>query len=228
MSDDRHISFSQRYASGETPWDSGVTPPEIIDALAELPAGRALDLGCGTGTVMRDLLRQGWRADGLDFVARAIDLAGRKLSEFPADAYRLFCHDVTRLHDLPALRGDYNLIIDIGCGHCLDATEVGPYATSIASRLDAGGIFMLYASHPRPDSTVGWAPQLVAQYLRPPAQFAVGAARRRPRNGRARKLVQTAQTGLTAPPILALLLASPRNRPSDLPGDAASDFLIPL
>jgi len=163
MTDDRHASFSQRYASGETPWDSGITPPEIFDALAELPAGWALDLGCGTGTVIRDLLRQGWRADGLDFVQRAIDMATAKLSEFAPDSHRLFRHDVTRLDDLPLLRSDYNLIIDIGCGHCLAASDAGRYAASIASRLSAGGIFMLYASHPRADSTVGWAPKLVAQ-----------------------------------------------------------------
>ncbi len=165
MTDDRQASFSLRYASGDMPWDSGITPPEIVELLADLPAGWALDLGCGAGTVMRHLLRRGWRADGLDFVQRAIDMADAKLREFSPESYRLFRHDVTRLDDLPLLRSDYNLIIDIGCGHSLDPADVGRYADSIASRLNAGGLFMLYASHPRPDSTVGWAPRQVAQTL---------------------------------------------------------------
>ena len=159
MTEDRHARFSERYASGETPWDSGITPPEIVELLAILPAGSALDLGCGTGTVIRDLLRQGWRADGVDFVRKAIDLASAKLADFHSDSYRLFRHDVTRLDELPELRSDYDLIIDIGCGHTINgAAGMNAYAQAIAERLAPGGVFMLYASHPRPDSTVGWAP----------------------------------------------------------------------
>ena len=158
-----HARFSQRYADGETPWDSGITPPEIMELLAALPAGYALDLGCGTGTVMRDLLRKGWRADGVDFVQTAIDRASAKLSGFPPDSHRLFRHDITRLDDLPALRSDYNLVIDIGCGHNLGESALEGYATAIAKRLAADGVFMLYASHPRPESTAGWGPRLVAR-----------------------------------------------------------------
>ena len=167
MTEDRHSLFSERYASGEIPWDSGITPPEIVELLEALPAGRALDLGCGTGTVIRDLLRQGWRADGLDFVQKAIDIAGAKLAAFPADAYRLFRHDVTRLDHLPDLRSDYDLIIDIGCGHTINADAIEDYARAIACRLAPGGLFMLYASHRRPESTVGWDPRAVATAFAP-------------------------------------------------------------
>ena len=99
------------------PWDSGITPPEIVDILSELSPGTALDLGCGTGTVIRDLLETGWQADGVDYVDRAISLASEKLHPYPPDRYRLFCHDVTKLDTLSALRAPYDLIIDIGCGH---------------------------------------------------------------------------------------------------------------
>ena len=162
MTDDRYATFSERYASGDMPWDSGITPPEIMELLAALPAGYALDLGCGTGTVIRDLLRNGWRADGIDFVQGAIDIARAKLKEFPPESHRLFCHDVTRLDELPALRRDYDLIIDIGCGHTIGGDGMVKYASAIAARLASGGKFMLYASHPRPESTVGWAPRQVA------------------------------------------------------------------
>ena len=162
MTEDRYATFSERYASGDMPWDSGITPPEILELLAALPAGCALDLGCGTGTVIDDLLRHGWRADGVDFVPRAIDIARAKLSDFSPESHRLFRHDVTGLDELPELRRDYNLIIDIGCGHTLGGDAMATYADSIAKRLAPGGIFMLYASHPRPESSVGWAPRQVA------------------------------------------------------------------
>ena len=161
MTENRFQMFTERYARGDMPWDSGITPPEIRDILAERPPGAALDLGCGSGTVMRDLLLAGWRADGVDFVARALELAGEKLVDFPPDAWRLTCGDVTRLDSLSELRPPYDLIIDIGCGHSIAKSENAAYARGIAQRLRAGGDFMLYASHPRPESTVGWTPRQV-------------------------------------------------------------------
>ena len=158
---DRQQMFSKRYADGDMPWDSGITPPEIIDILGQLPPGIALDLGCGTGTVICDFLRQGWRADGIDFVQRAVDLASAKLADFPPDSHRLFCGDVTRLDALSGLRAPYDLIIDIGCGHSIDKAFNEAYAAGIASRLKPGGTFMLYAGHPRPDSNIGWTPTQV-------------------------------------------------------------------
>ncbi len=166
MTEDRQQMFRQRYADGDMPWDSGITPPEIFDILGELPPGKALDLGCGTGTVIRDLLRQGWQADGIDFVPRAIELARTKLANFPPDSHRFFCADVTRLAALPELRGPYDLIIDIGCGHSIDKALNEAYAAGISASLRRGGCFMLYASHPRPESTVGWTPLQVARLFK--------------------------------------------------------------
>ena len=167
MTEDRHERFSQRYADGDMPWDSGITPPEIMDILTELSPGTALDLGCGTGTVIRDLLETGWCADGVDYVDRAISLAAEKLHPYPPDRYRLFCHDVTKLDTLSALRAPYDLIIDIGCGHNVAGQAAAEYARAIAERLKSGGTFMLYASHPRPDSPVGWAPDDVRAIFAP-------------------------------------------------------------
>ena len=167
MTEDRRDMFSRRYAQGDTPWDSGITPPEIMLILDELPPGAALDLGCGTGTVMRDLLMKGWRVDGIDFVPAAVELAAQKLSDFPPENWRSFCHDVTRLPELPQLRERYNLIIDIGCGHGLSGTAANAYARGVSNLLAAGGVFMLYAAQPREESAMGWTPDLVERLFCP-------------------------------------------------------------
>ena len=77
---------------------------------------------------------------------------------------------MTRLDDLPHLRPPYDLIIDIGCGHSIDKTLNQAYAQGITARLQTGGTFMLYASHPRPDSTVGWSPKQVERLFTPPSK----------------------------------------------------------
>lgn len=169
---DRRQMFTARYATGETPWDSGITPPEIKQILDELPAGAALDLGCGTGTVMRDLLARGWRVDGIDFVPAATERAAQKLADSPPENWRVFCHDVTRLPELPELRERYHLIIDIGCGHGLPGEAAADYARGVSERLAEGGVFMLYAAQPRPESTMGWSPDFVERLFCPPLRIA--------------------------------------------------------
>ena len=47
------LLYRVMYRIGFTPWDTGQVPPELsalIEGAGALPAGRALDIGCGTGT----------------------------------------------------------------------------------------------------------------------------------------------------------------------------------
>lgn len=165
--DDRLQRFAARYAAQETPWDTGITPPEIVAIAAEMPPGRALDLGCGTGTNLRYLLERGWQADGVDFVPQAVELARRKLAAFPPGQGAVYCHDVTRLDALEALRPPYDLAIDIGCGHGLPADEQASYAQRIAALLRPGGTLMLYAHFPEAGRNFGWTADDVRRLFTP-------------------------------------------------------------
>ena len=122
----------------------------------------------------------------------AVELARAKLAHFAPDAYRLFAADVTRLDELPDLRAPYDLIIDIGCGHSIDKALNPAYAAGISARLKPGGLFMLYASHPRPESTVGWSPQQVARLFTPALDDGLAAAGRGHRARRGCELVSYA------------------------------------
>ncbi len=43
------LGFEWRYWRGQTPWDTQVTPPEVMEFIANTPPGRALDLGAAPG-----------------------------------------------------------------------------------------------------------------------------------------------------------------------------------
>ena len=169
MTNIKQQMFTERYESKHTPWDTNITPPEIVDIVAELPAGKSLDLGCGTGTNVKYLLEHGWQADGIDFIQRAIDMAHEKLADFPSDDYRVFCHDVTQLDTLDGLRPPYDLLIDIGCGHGLDKSKNEKYARDLANLIRPQGTFMLYIHQPPQDSDsdMGWTPDDIRRLFLP-------------------------------------------------------------
>jgi cyclopropane fatty-acyl-phospholipid synthase-like methyltransferase len=105
------------------------------------PPGRAIDLGCGTGTNVITLAQHGWQATGIDFVSKAIRSAKRKADKARvAVAFRI--GDVTRLENLG---GDYDLVLDIGCYHGLSSHQRLEYGKNLKYILNPGGTFMLYA-----------------------------------------------------------------------------------
>lgn len=123
------------------PWDSGLTPPELLAYLKDQPAGRALDLGCGTGTNVITLAQLGWQVTGLDFVPKAIAQARQKASQAGVRV-DLRVGDVTRLD---GLTGPFDLALDLGCYHGLSEQEKGDYFRQIDRVLAPGGIWFLYA-----------------------------------------------------------------------------------
>jgi cyclopropane fatty-acyl-phospholipid synthase-like methyltransferase len=130
------------------PWDTGITPPEVVEAIggpAALKPGRALDLGCGTGTNSLYLARHGWEVVGVDLAARAVRKARRKAQEsgLSVDFYTA---DVTRLD---FLQPPFDLALDIGCFHALNDEGRVRYRDQLRRLLCPGARLMLYAFGPR-------------------------------------------------------------------------------
>jgi Cyclopropane fatty acid synthase and related methyltransferases len=149
----RALFFELRYLLGRAPWDTGVTPPEVVELVerGDLPPGRALDLGCGTGTNSFYLARHGWEVVGVDFSVVAIRRARRRARRMnlPVRFYRA---DVT---DLGFLTGPFDLALDIGCLHGIPPEGRMRYAAEVGRLVRPGGLYMLYAFFPRPDGPPG-------------------------------------------------------------------------
>ena len=166
MSDKRPF-FEFRYLLGKVPWDTGITPPEV-EAVIEDPAispGRVLDLGCGTGTNVIAMARQGWEAVGVDFSLLAILQARWKAFWRRVDC-RFHRSDVT---DLPFLTRPFDLVLDIGCLHSLPPQKRGRYGDEVERLTRPGGWYMLYAFTPQADrpSDRGVAPEEVESRFTP-------------------------------------------------------------
>lgn len=140
-------------ALGNPPWETGITPPEVREHLANYPPGRALDLGCGTGTNVINICKHGWDAVGVDFIPVSIIKAKRKAHlSGVADKARFHLDTVTRLK---AISGKFDLILDMGCYHNLTPRERRLYQEKINLHLQNDGIFMLYGMLGGEDSDHG-------------------------------------------------------------------------
>jgi SAM-dependent methyltransferase len=63
--------WETRYAGADQVW-SGRANQTLVDVVGNLPAGRALDLGCGEGGDAIWLAQHGWRVTGVDVSGTAI------------------------------------------------------------------------------------------------------------------------------------------------------------
>ncbi len=140
------------------PWDSGISPPELIDHIESHQPGRALDLGCGTGTNVITLRRYGWEVTGIDFVPKAVRKARRKAHKANLDV-NLITGDVSN----PRLfKGQYDLILDMGCYHALDSFQRKNYRKNVAGHLAPDGTYMLYGFTPEDENRI--SPEDVAAF----------------------------------------------------------------
>lgn len=131
------------YESGSIPWDQTDPPPEVIDLAAHLPVGRALDLGCGYGRASIYLARLGWQADGVDFVAQAIDGAILRARQAGVSE-RVHFHQST-VTQLDFLHELYDFALDVGCAHGLTKDELMAYHQELLRLLKPGAVFLLFA-----------------------------------------------------------------------------------
>ena len=86
-----------------------------MEFIARTPPGKALDLGCGTGTNAITLARHGWRVTGVDFTYRKPSCAARRKAAAERIDDRFHVASVTDLSVCSRTVDDY--VLDIGCLH---------------------------------------------------------------------------------------------------------------
>jgi len=134
-----HPSWNESYASGEPlPWDTGTPDPllvEMIESRAIAP-GRALEIGCGTGTNAIFLAQHGF------------DVLGVDISEVAVGKARAKAHGQCRFEVVDFLAvappgGPFEFVFDRGCFHIFDEDgERARFARNVAAELVEGGLWL--------------------------------------------------------------------------------------
>ena len=139
------VFFRAAYRLGFKPWDSGIPPPElvaVVEGPERLSPGKALDLGCGTGTNSIYMQQHGWQATGVDFVPRAVGVARQKASAAGVSP-QLVVGDVTRLGELKVGAG-YSLLLDLGCFHSIPDERRDSYVSGVGAAAAPGATMLLF------------------------------------------------------------------------------------
>jgi SAM-dependent methyltransferase len=134
-------AWDERYAGSELVWSA--TPNRfVVEQLAGLPPGRALDLACGEGRNALWLADRGWMVDALDFSSVALDKGRALVRQHPraAELRVRWVHGDALTH---TLTGPYDLVL-------LAYLQLPPEQRRTAVRrsflaLAPGGTFLLVA-----------------------------------------------------------------------------------
>lgn len=144
----RRAAWEAHYASGNTPWDTQNTPPEVQEfwRSGRLPArGLALDIGCGPGTNVRFLAELGLFAVGFDIALHPLQTGRRRaLGDAAAISERAWLVQADVTH-LPLTGAGAVYALDVGCFHGVPPALRPGYVAGVVDNLCTGGYLQMYA-----------------------------------------------------------------------------------
>jgi SAM-dependent methyltransferase len=147
-----NVDFADRYARGETPWDSGKPSDELLRVLdAEKFTGSSvLEFGCGTGTNAIALAQRGYQVTAVDIVEQAIKIARKKARTAAVDVdFRVA--DILRVD----LGGPYDILFDRRVYHCLRTVDLARFQAFLKKTTRSRSWWLSLAGNSREDTDPG-------------------------------------------------------------------------
>lgn len=145
--------WDQSYRERQTPWDTGLRSRELARVLDEEPIrpGRAVELGCGTGTNAVFLAQRGFDVTGFDLSAVALDEARRKTANAGVSVEFIEA-DLCRLE----WTGEpFDFLFDRGCYHCARRGDLAGYQETVRRLSRAGSRYLVLAGNAREQTEQG-------------------------------------------------------------------------
>ncbi|MBC9734608.1 class I SAM-dependent methyltransferase [Nocardioides sp. zg-578] len=134
--------WDERYAGTDAVW-SGRPNRRLVEQAADLPPGRAVDVGCGEGADAVWLAQQGWQVTGVDVSRVALERAAAHAAEAGV-AVEWRRVDLMAGEELPAT---YDLV----SAHFLHppADQLADVLRRLGAAVVPGGTLLFVGHHPR-------------------------------------------------------------------------------
>lgn len=150
--------WDERYAESDRIW-SGNPNRRLVEHVAGMTPGTALDVGCGEGADVVWLARHGWRATGVDVSQVALD-RGALHAEQNGVAQHCAWQQVDLLAGDPLPTAD---LVSVHFMHLPDPQFATAYA-AVAAAVNPGGTLLVAAHHPA-DAASGLRNERLAHLL---------------------------------------------------------------
>ena len=179
--------WDERYGSSDALW-SGHVNAVVRDEVAGLPAGRALDVGCGEGGDALWLAGHGWQVLGVDVSRVALGRAAARARETGLDARVSWEHRDLLAWAPPSQAYD---LVSVAFLH-LPAPQRREVYAGLAEAVAQGGTLLVAAHHPDDNKVVPRPPHpelfftaddLANDLLSGPGSWEIVTAEARPRPG---------------------------------------------
>src|SRR4029453_9853675 len=138
------FDFSDRYAQGDTPWDSGRPSTELLRVLdsGKLKGETALEIGCGTGLNAIELARRGFRVTAVDGGEQPLKIARSRAREAKIQVdFRVA--DVLK----DDLGGPYDLLFDRGVYHVLRQIDLKGFQKFLERVTHPGSLWLSFSGN---------------------------------------------------------------------------------
>ncbi len=155
------------YRYFRAPWDIG--PRDELVRLIEshtIQPGRAIDLGCGTGSNAIFLAQHGFEVTGVDFAQAAIEKARQRANEAGVQVHFL----VDDLTHLQQVSGTFDFLLDYGVLDDLSLRQREAYVQNMLPLTRPGSCYLLWGF----EYLLRWWERLIPFYDTPfqPAEIA--------------------------------------------------------
>lgn len=152
--------WDERYAKGDTPWETGRPSHELQRVLAEIAIQpcRVLEIGCGTGASAVWLARQGFDVTALDLSALAIDRARQRANEAGVRVNFLIADVLKPM----GLADPFDFLFDRGCYHAVRREDVTAYLQTLRRLTRPGTLGLVLTGNAREPHEPG--PPVVAEH----------------------------------------------------------------
>ena len=145
--------WDAKYRTGDTPWDSRETSRELTRVLEEyeINPGRALELGCGTGTNAIFLATRGFSVTAIDCAIPAIETARERAQSAGVE---IDWH-LADVQHFGADLAPFDFVFDRGVYHCCRRVDLDGYLATLAQVTRPGTLYLSLAGNVNEGVTTG-------------------------------------------------------------------------
>lgn len=150
------LFYTILYQVGFTPWEGDPTKGAAAEQIAalldreqkdrQLPLGKALDLGCGSGIWSIQLAKRGWQVTGVDIVGKAIQRARKRAHDYGVEA-QFVQSDVTTLR-AAGIESGFRFVADFECFNHLNNAQRMAVGREVSAVTDPNATMLMLVWSP--------------------------------------------------------------------------------